>query len=113
MRRHHFTLAFILALPFILAAIASALAHSFYPSECCSGQDCWPTGEEADAREADPVATPAGWRLQDGTVVAFDRTRKSPDGRFHVCRRGGRHDGAFIAEPASKIPCLWAPPQSF
>jgi hypothetical protein len=66
-----------------------ARAHSFYPWECCSDQDCWPMGDDADAKEPEPRATPAGWLLTDGSVVPYREARPSPDGRFHVCRRGG------------------------
>lgn len=107
-RRARLTLAFILALPLIIAGVASALAHSWYPQDCGSDRDCWPTGIEADAREPDPIATPAGWRLHDGTVVPFNRARPSPDGRFHVCRQLGSTTGAII-RPPQQPPCLWAP----
>jgi hypothetical protein len=88
--------------------VGQARAHSFYPWECCSSQDCWPMGLDADAREPDPVETRAGWRLADGIVIPFALTRKSPDGRFHVCRRGGAADGAVI-QPSERPICLWAP----
>lgn len=95
----------------IIAALSSpARAHSFYPWECCSSQDCWPMGTDADAREPDPVATPSGWRLHDGTVVPYAAARPSPDGRFRVCRRGGSLAGEMIT-PQQKPPCLWAPVQ--
>jgi len=88
--------------------LSPAKAHSFYPWECCSSQDCWPMGAAADAKEPDPVGTPAGWLLVDGTVVPYLAARPSPDGRFHVCRQGGRGDGAMIT-PRERPPCLWAP----
>lgn len=90
----------------VASCAAPARAHSFYPYECCSDQDCWPMGK--GEREPDPVLTPQGWRLHDGEIVAFAETRPSPDGRFHVCRRGGAAEGAVI-RPGR--PCLWAPPQ--
>lgn len=90
----------------LVAAQKAALAHSFYPWACCSDQDCWPTGP--GEREPDPVFTPRGWRLSDGVIVPFNRARPSPDGRFHVCRRGGNISGALIAPP-SEPPCLWVP----
>lgn len=93
----------------ILWSVSPACAHSFYPYECCSDRDCWPTGAGADAREPDPVAGPGGWRLFDGTIVPYAATRPSPDGRFHVCRSGGALKGALIA-PGGRPPCLWVPP---
>lgn len=85
-----------------------AAAHSFYPWECCSDQDCWPMGDAADAREPEPSVTPSGWRLADGEIVAYAAARSSPDGRFHVCRKGGRADGAAIRPPGKAV-CLWVP----
>lgn len=98
----------------VLAALwwwAPARAHSFYPWECCHDRDCWPMGLDADAREPEPVETAAGWRLHDGVVIPFSETRPSPDGRFHVCRGGGRLEGPVIA-PSGRKPCLWAPAPS-
>ncbi|MGL5447461.1 MAG: hypothetical protein ACRDBL_09145 [Rhabdaerophilum sp.] len=92
---------------FGLVSAGRAKAHSFYPYECCHDQDCWPMGR--GEREPDPVLTPQGWRLFDGEIVAFADTRPSPDGRFHVCRKGGAAEGAVIR--ASGKPCLWVPPQ--
>ncbi|MFC5423951.1 hypothetical protein ACFPOB_31015 [Bosea eneae] len=96
---------------FCLAHFAPARAHSFYPWECCHDRDCWPMGVDADAREPEPVETAAGWRLHDGIVIPFAETRPSPDGRFHVCRGGGRLEGPVIA-PSGRKPCLWAPAPS-
>lgn len=92
----------------ILWLITPARAHSFYPLECCSDQDCWPTGTDADAREPDPIGTASGWLLQDGTIVPYTAARPSPDGRFHVCRHGGVRSGDLI-KPSARPPCLWAP----
>jgi hypothetical protein len=90
------------------AAIEAARSHSFYSWECCHDRDCWPTGGERDAKEPDPTYTSAGWRFHDGVIVPFDKTRASPDGRFHVCRQGAALTGAVI-RPRGKTPCVWAP----
>lgn len=95
-----------------LFAAPPARAHSFYPWECCSDQDCWPMGEDADAKEPEPRAGPFGWILADGAVVPYREARPSPDGRFHVCRRGGRADGEVI-RPSAKPACLYAPQPAF
>ncbi len=95
-------------LAFAAAAFQPARAHSFYPWECCSSQDCWPMGRDADAREPDPIGTHAGWLLQDGTIVPYQAARPSPDGRFHICRQGGRASGELI-KPSARPLCLWAP----
>lgn len=93
----------------VFAWLSPARAHEFYPWECCSDRDCWPTGTGRDAREPDPVAGPGGWRLSDGTIVPYAAARPSPDGRFHVCRSGGSLSGALIV-PGGRPPCLWVPP---
>jgi hypothetical protein len=79
-----------------------------YPWECCSSTDCWETSSKT---ERDPVPTAAGWQLQDGSVVPFNMTRQSPDGAFHVCRRGGQLTGAVI-RPSNSPVCLWVPSSS-
>ena len=106
--------AFLLVFLLVAAAVwlaPQARAHSFYPWECCHDQDCWPMGLKADGspeREPEPAFTPAGWRLHDGTLVPHNATRPSPDGRFHVCRRGGQAEGEVI-RPPNAVPCLWVP----
>jgi hypothetical protein len=67
-----------------LALAVPAHAHSWYPPECCSGQDC---------READMVTElPDGSaKVQVGTdTVVVPRSlkrRMSPDGHYHLCYR--------------------------
>lgn len=90
----------------------SAYAHGWYPYDCCSDRDCWPMGEDADAREPDPQIVPGGYRLRDGTFVAQRDTRPSRDGRFHICRQGGRASGEVIA-PIDKPVCLFVPQPTF
>jgi hypothetical protein len=101
-----------LALILLASFTVRALSHSFYPWECCHDQDCWPMGAGADAKEPEPVVTPAGWRLHDGAVVAFAATRPSPDGRFYVCRQQGASTGAVI-RPEGRPVCLFVPQQNF
>jgi len=79
-----------------------------YPVECCSSTDCWETSSKT---EKDPVPTSAGWQLQDGSIIPFNMARPSPDGAFHVCRRGGQPTGAVI-RPYRSPACLWVPPSS-
>lgn len=88
--------------------ITSAKAHSWYPMECCSDADCWPMGEDADAKEPDPKIVPGGYLTHDGIFVAEKDVRYSPDGRYHICRYGGRKDADIIT--AWKKPlCMWVP----
>lgn len=103
----------LLSLGLLLSSCSTpVLAHSWYPWECCSDQDCWPMGEDADAKEPDPKAVPGGWLTHDGVFVAERDTRPSRDGRFHVCRYGGRADGGVIM-PHQKPVCLFTPRPSF
>src|SRR5829696_7247565 len=61
------------------------------PLGCCSSMDCWEAG--TGGPEPDPIPSPGGWKLSDGAVVPFHLARSSPDGRFHVCRKGGQLTG--------------------
>lgn len=85
-------------------ALAPARAHEWYPHECCSGQDCYPTGD--GQKEPDPRASPHGWVLHDGTIIPYHEARPSPDGRFHVCRYLGDANAPLIRVGK---PCLWVP----
>ena len=103
------------AITLFVSLCLTGLAHTHeaasgwsYPLECCSSTDCWETSSRT---ETDPVPTPAGWQLQDGSIVPFNMTRSSPDGAFHVCRRGGQVTGAVI-RPVKRPACLWVPPSS-
>jgi hypothetical protein len=85
----------------VLALPGAALAHSWYPYECCSDRDCFPVSVQ------DVRAIPGGWSLPDGTIVAHGEARASPDGNFHVCRR---QDGTGPLIRLHKKPaCFWAP----
>ncbi len=78
-----------LAVVLLALAVVSARAHEWYPLACCNTADCYEIGEPG-AREPAPTYTPQGWRLHDGVVVPFSKARVSPDGKFHVCRWGGK-----------------------
>lgn len=102
-----------LSLTLMLAAGAPAVkAHSWYEWECCSAQDCWPMGVDADAKEPEPKVVPGGYLLHDGIFIAERNTRPSRDGRFHVCRYGGSKSAAVIA-PTGKQICLYVPQPTF
>lgn len=97
----------------IAAAMIALPAHAHetgtgweYPRECCSSTDCWETG--AGKMEPDPQPVPGGWRVSTGEVIPFHKARPSPDGRFHVCRRGAAMEGEVI-KPFDSPSCLWVP----
>lgn len=95
----------------LIALVQSAAAHSWYPYDCCSDRDCWPMGEDADAKEPDPKIVPGGYLTHDGIFVAEKDARPSRDGRFHVCRQGGRAGADVIFN--SKGVCLFVPRPTF
>lgn len=102
------TLARLLATAMFLAApaaVATGLAHDWYPTECCyggkSGGDCAPIPTES------MTPAPNGWTYKPtGETIPFGDTRLriSEDGRFHRC---------VMYVPtgmASKTRCLFVPP---
>jgi hypothetical protein len=85
-----------LSIAFLLAGITAPLAHSWYPLECCSEQDC----RELDETRGETVTeTPAGWQLWDGRIVVRQRARLSPDKKFHLCETRSRNILCFFAPP--------------
>lgn len=78
-----------------------ALAHSWYPYECCSERDCFPVATEA------VKSVQGGWMLADGTFIGWREARSSPDGKYHICRHNDGK-GALIILPG-KPACFWAP----
>jgi hypothetical protein len=85
----------------LLAFTSSALAHSWYPYECCSEKDCYPVAVQ------DVRVVPGGWNLSDGTHVKHHEARPSPDGKFHVCRM--QEGKGELIRLYSKPACFWAP----
>jgi hypothetical protein len=89
-----------LVLSFMLALSIRAHAHSWYPYECCSDKDC-------EVLDADKVRVePDGYHLPNGSVVAHNKIRFSPDGQFHWCRYGGT---GGVIRPTDQQVCLWVP----
>lgn len=72
---------------FVAAAIVAvflcavgASAHSWYPPECCSDQDCFPLKSE------DVKATPDGYQLATGEFVPTAKAKPGRDDQYHVCK---------------------------
>lgn len=87
---------------FFLLLAGPALAHSWYPWECCSDRDCYVVPVERVR------VVPGGWML-DGFFVSHGEARPSPDGLFHICRT---QDGkGELIRPTQKPACAWAPVQ--
>ncbi len=86
---------------FVAAWVNGALAHSWYPRECCSDRDCYPVPVER------VKTVPGGWLIEDGTFVPYSKARPSPDGQYHICRR---EDGKGQLIELEGLPsCFWAP----
>lgn len=91
-----------------IMGITIANSHDFYPRECCHDKDCYPTGEDKDPTEPDPIIIPGGFKLFDGTVIMENNARPSPDGRYHVCRHGGLKTNPVIKTSDGRF-CAWYP----
>lgn len=77
-----------------LLLTATLLAHSWYPSQCCSDRDCAPV----------PCADLE--RMIRSGEVDQKTVRDSPDEECHLCT----NPGATVAAPPSTVhPCAWKP----
>jgi hypothetical protein len=96
-----------LAASLVTASGVPAGAHSWYPEECCSDDDCVP----ADAINADDrgatIVSVGDYRIG---IPAGLKPRSSPDGRIHICFQvvWGDVDGSSVTVPI----CLFLPSQS-
>ena len=93
-----------LAFGLVAGGILTAYAHSWYPKECCSQNDCVP----ADQVETGPrgiTAVLVGHRRIE--IPPGFAARSSPDDHIHVC---------FVASPEEGVPpaplCLFVPGQA-
>ncbi len=74
-----------------------ALAHDWYPVECCSQQDCKPIDDPREVGESGDRYTYRGLSFSKA------QTKTSPDGKYHVCVVQAHGSGA------SHIRCMWKP----
>jgi hypothetical protein len=78
-----------------------AHAHSWYPPECCSGEDCAPV------ERIDRLPGSGRWMITSRHGKAILRQnlvpRESQDDRAHVCMRFDEFGEAWIV-------CFFAPP---
>jgi hypothetical protein len=98
LRSFTFTLVFAVVVLWTIAA----QAHSWYPWECCSDNDCAPVPRE----QVNEVT--GGWKLPDGRFIPYKQARMSPDGLFHLCEQKWPEK---IAD--RKILCFYAPVGGF
>jgi hypothetical protein len=86
----------VLALTLIGVPSLPSAAHDWYPTACCSEQDCRALVEAMGETVLDGAGR---FELWDGRTVDRERARPSPDGRFHLCET-----------TAGRILCFFAPP---
>jgi hypothetical protein len=74
-----------------------AISGWAYPSECCSGVDCYPINAATEI-----AVEPVGYRiLATGEFVPFEQAKVSGDGLWHRCSQKGDRKLATI--------CLYVP----
>lgn len=81
------------AIVMAVMTVPRAHAHSWYPIECCSGDDC------AEIAASRVRVTARGYVIDGKHVVPYGEVRQSPDGRFHAC-----------FPTADWLRCFFAPP---
>ena len=87
-----------LVLVSLVFASSIALAHSWYPTSCCSDRDCRALIEE-DGETVTEFAQ--GWQLWDGRTIARRLVKLSPDRRFHLCETRSKTILCFFAPPGA------------
>jgi hypothetical protein len=101
---HRWIHASTLAIGLTTGGMLAAYAHSWYPVECCSQNDCAP----ADRIETGPrgiIAVMVGNRRIE--IPPGFAARSSPDNQIHIC---------FVSSLEARVPwmplCLFVPPQA-
>ena len=79
---------------FLCVLAVAAHAHSFYPPNCCAGNDCMELASERVR------ITPGGYLIDNRETVPFDKAQSSPDEHYHGC---------FPPSMMGKVGCFWAP----
>jgi hypothetical protein len=71
----------------LFACILGAGAHSWYPAECCNGQEDGGDCRPVPSTSLVPVAGETGCWIYGPTATKFcgNEVRSSPDGLYHVC----------------------------
>lgn len=66
-----------------IVVATAALGHSWYPPECCSGDDCRPLQDNEVAEHVRPLQN-GRWHIVKWNIDV-DMKDWSPDGKFHIC----------------------------
>jgi hypothetical protein len=84
----------VLIILFIAGWVNGARAHSWYPYECCAGNDCAPVKSEFVKEQSGgfvftihPNSHPMakGWPEARQFFVPYRDLKASPDGEWHLC----------------------------
>ncbi len=82
----------------LVLLIVPALAHSFYPQDCCSGADCAPLAASR------VQITAAGYLIDGRETIPFPLAKWSPDEHYHAC---------FPKAMQGRAGCFWAPQRAY
>ena len=78
----------------IIAVLAPAYAHEWYPIDCCSGHDCDALADDRVERQ------PAGYMVDGQYFFPNVEVRPSQSGRYHACFPNlGERPKCFFAPP--------------
>lgn len=89
----------------LICSAGVVFSHSFYPMECCHGQDCREidASEIAYTKEGAYVVIASGEIFaHPGSTAPIRKARFSPDGRFHRCTPNGERGAVYTI-------CLFVP----
>ncbi|MCV0395447.1 MAG: hypothetical protein K5872_22125 [Rhizobiaceae bacterium] len=81
--------------------VTEARPHEWYPPNCCSGFDCRPIEMESVRITPEGFVIPGNPEVVPYTSKKIRQTPPEGQGRYHVCTRGGKSEGAII--------CLYIP----
>jgi len=72
----------------------SAPAHDWYPLECCGEHDCAPADTVVRREDGSYLVTAHG--MSAVIPSDYNKWRKSPDGRIHICIRKLRSGAEWL-----------------
>jgi hypothetical protein len=71
-----------------------ALAHDWYPLECCADRDCAPADTVVRRDDGSYLVTSRGMSV--AIPGDYRNWRQAPDGRLHVCLRQLRSGSVYL-----------------
>jgi len=89
---------------FLLYDPEAANSHEWYPSECCSGVDCYPLRDDNVKEQSDGYVI-----LNTGEFVPSQQARPSPDEHYYRCSSGGQPGYKTLKGWTEGKICFWAP----